>query len=127
MSLFSNASGRRRGRTPQEASMYDFAIVALLGLATLKVSDLLEELVPSLARFSTLLRLAIGVGAAVAIDFSLFTAFGVSVREQWLGTWATGLMIGSLGTAWRAAFAWLGLSDTSTADPRRRGRPRIAA
>ena len=107
--------------------MYDFAIVALLGLATLKVTDLLEELVPALARFSAFLRLAIGVVAAVAIDYSLFTAFGVSVREHWLGTWATGLMIGSMATVWRVAFGWLGASETDAAEPGRRGRPRMAA
>src|SRR5919205_4191368 len=99
--LFANGCGQKSGRTPQEASMYDFAIVALLGLATLKVTDLLEEVVPALARFSAFLRLAIGVAAAVAIDYSLFSGFGISVREHWLGTWATGLMIGSLATAWR--------------------------
>jgi hypothetical protein len=107
--------------------MYDFAIVALLGLATLKVTDLIEELVPALARFSAFLRLAIGVAAAVAIDYSLFTAFGVSVREHWLGTWATGLMIGSLATVWRVAMGWLGASDSGTAEPGRHGRPRMAA
>src|SRR3989442_15948741 len=107
--------------------MYDFAIVALLGLATLKLPDLLEALVPALARFSAFLRLAIGVVAAVAIDYSLFAAFGVSVREQWLGTWATGLMIGSMATVWRAAFGWLGTGDSDAAEPGHRGRARMAA
>ena len=107
--------------------MYDFAIVAQLGLATLKVSDLLEELVPALGRFSAFLRLAIGVVAAVAIDYSLFAAFGISVREQWLGTWATGLVIGSMATVWRAALGWLGTSDTEATEPGRHGRPRMAA
>ena len=107
--------------------MYDFALVALLGLATLKITDLLTELVPALARFSAFLRLAIGIVAAVAIDYSLFTAFGVSVREHWLGTWSTGLMIGSLATVWRVALGWLGATDSGAAEPGHRGRPRMAA
>jgi hypothetical protein len=107
--------------------MYDFAVIALLGLATLKVTDLLEELVPALSRFTTFLRLAIGVGAAVAIDYSVFNGFGIGVREDWIGTWATGLMIGSLATGWKVAFGYLGASEGDSTESHRSGRPRMAA
>jgi hypothetical protein len=107
--------------------MYQFAIIALLGLATLKVTDLVEELVPALSRFSTFLRLAIGVVAAVAIDYSVFKGFGIGVRKEWLGTWATGLVIGSMATVWRAALGYLGTSDAGTAESHGHGRPRMAA
>lgn len=109
--------------------MYHFAIVALLGLATLKVVDLLEELVPALDRFNTLLRLAVGVVVAVVADYSMFNGFGVSFRENWMETWGTGLVIGSLATVWRAALAWLGAidEDGSETHHKHQGRPRSIA
>jgi hypothetical protein len=109
--------------------MYHFAIVALLGLATLKFVDLLEEQVPQTEKYRGFLRLAIGVLAAVAIDYSLFDHYAVAVREDWMGTVGTGLMIGSLATVWRAAFSWLGAiaDDGSEAKHSHRGRPRVAA
>jgi hypothetical protein len=107
--------------------MYHFAVVALLGLATMKVAEVLEGFVPALTRISGLLRLALGVGVAVAIDYSMFEGFGISVREAWLGTWATGFVIGTLGYAWRAIFAWLGFGEGETSETRSHGRPRMAA
>ena len=50
--------------------MYHFAVITMLGLATLKVTDLLEDLVPALSRFTSFLRLAIGVGAAFFVQRS---------------------------------------------------------
>ena len=107
--------------------MYHFAVIALLGLATLKVTDLLEDLVPAFSRFSALLRLAVGVAAAVAIDYSVFKGFGIDVRNEAVGTWATGLMIGSIATAWRAALGYLGSSEGDATESHRSGRPRMAA
>lgn len=109
--------------------MYTFAIVALLGLATLKVCDLLEDLLPGLSRFDALLRLAIGVAAILAIDWSMFEGFGISVRENWMGLWGTGLVVGSMATAWRSVLdlvaGFAGSESGSTHD--HRGRPRVAA
>jgi hypothetical protein len=109
--------------------MYEFAIVALLGLATLKVVDLFEEIVPALDKFNTLLRLAIGVVIAVALDHSLFSAYGISVRNNWMGTWGTGLIIGSLATAWRAVFGYVGAiaEDGTEARHEHHGPRRMAA
>ena len=107
--------------------MYHFAVVALLGLVALKVTDLLAELVPGLTRARTLLLFSIAVMFAVALDYSLLDGFGIPVREDWMGVAATGLVIGSLSSAWRAAFGWLGLTDADTPDHQRTGRPRIAA
>lgn len=109
--------------------MYHFAIVALLGLATLKVVDLIEELVPALDRFNTFLRLAVGVVIAVVADYSMFGGFGVSFRETWMETWGTGLVIGSMATVWRAGLSWLGAIGEDGAETHHghHGRPRIAA
>jgi hypothetical protein len=107
--------------------MYHFAIIALLGLATLKVVDLLEGFVPQLTRIHALLTFGLAVAATVAIDYSVFDGFGVTVRESWMGTWATGLMVGSMTTVWRAVFGWLGASESSPGESARSGRPRVAA
>jgi len=107
--------------------MYHFAVVALLGLVALKVTDLLAELVPGLTRVRTLLLFTLAVILAFALDYSLLEGFGIPVRETWMGIAATGLVIGSLSTAWMAVFSWLGVADVETPDRRRPGRPRIAA
>ena len=109
--------------------MYHFAIVALLGLATLKFVDLLEELVPQTEKYRSFMRLAIGVVVAFVIDYSLFTSYGISVREDWVGIAGTGLMIGSFATAWRAVLAWLGAiaDDGSEARHSHTGPRRVAA
>ena len=107
--------------------MYHFAVVALLGLVTLKVTDLLSELVPGLTRVRTLLLFGLAVILATALDYSLLEGFGISVREAWMGTVTTGLVIGSLSAAWQAVFGWLGVTDGETPEVRRPGRPRVAA
>lgn len=108
--------------------MYHFAVVALLGLVVLKVVDLLVDVVPAFARFRSFLLLALGIGAAAAIDYSIFDGFGIALREGWLGTGATGLVIGSLATAWRAVFGYLGGAEaTGDADAHSHRRPRMAA
>lgn len=107
--------------------MYQFAVVALLGLATLKVVDLLEEFVPGLTRIHLLLTFALAIAATVALDYSIFQGFGIAVRDHWMGTWGTGLMVGSLTTAWRAVFGYLGSSEGKAPESATRGRPRMAA
>lgn len=107
--------------------MYEFAAVALLGLATLKVTDLLAEVAPGIARVRTLTTFVLAVAAVVALDFSVFTGFGITVREHWLGTVVTGLIVGSLAPAWQAVLGWFGTSETSVPERRNSSRPRVAA
>ena len=107
--------------------MYTFAVAALLALATLKVVDLLETLVPSVARGRGVLTFALAIAAAVAIDFSVFADYGISVRDAWMGTWGTGLMIGSLAAVWQAAFGYLGSLGHTTPAEHRDARARVAA
>ena len=115
--------------------MYQFAVVLLLGLATLKVVDLLADLVPGIGRARTLVTFLVAIGAVVALDYSVFQGFGIAVRESWIGTLVTGLIVGSLTTAWQAFLAYLGLVDAGLNDAgdgtpterRRNGRPRVAA
>ena len=107
--------------------MYEFAVVTLLGLVALKVTDLLVDLVPSMDRIRTLLTFTLAVVVAVALDFSLFTGFGITVREAWMGTVGTGLVIGSLAAAWAAVLGWLGTTSVAGRTPVAAERPRIAA
>ena len=107
--------------------MYEFAVVTLFGLVALKVTDLLVELVPGLDRIRTLLTFTLAVVAAVALDFSLFSGFGIAVRDAWMGTVGTGLVIGSLASAWAAVLAWFGTTSATAHRPINSERPRIAA
>ena len=107
--------------------MYHFAVAALLALATLKVVDLLEGLSPSVSRVRALLTFALAIGVAVALDFSVFAGYNIPVRETWMGTWGTGLIIGSLATAWQVLFGFLGASDRATPVEHRDTRARVAA
>ena len=107
--------------------MYEFAVVALLGLAALKVVDLLTELVPGIARVRTLATFVLAVVAVIAIDYSVFSGFGVTVREEWVGTLLTGLIVGSLASAWETVLGWFGAKAAPTVEGKGTGRPRIAA
>jgi len=107
--------------------MYTFAVVALLGLAVLKIADLLEDFVPGLSRIHALLTYALAVAAAVALDYSMFKGFHIDVRDAWMGPWFTGFVIGSLATAWRVLFGYLGSSEGKSAEERHPQRPRVAA
>ncbi len=107
--------------------MYHFAVVALLGLAVLKIADLLEDYIPGLARVDALLTYALAVGATVALDYSVFKGFHISVPDAWMGPWFTGFMVGSFATVWRVAFGYLGSTEGKTAEERHPQRPRVAA
>jgi hypothetical protein len=95
--------------------MYDFAIVALLALATLKLVDFLTDAVPQLHSMRTLLTFVIGVGGTVLLDYSIFKAWGVGIRSDAVGTWVTGFVVAGMTVPWRALFAYL-THDRATAD-----------
>ena len=78
--------------------MYHFAIVALLGLALWKtVGMVLGFLGKDLeGHIRAFLTLALGVAAAYLIDYSIFDAWGVTLREDWMGPVFTGLVIGGM-------------------------------
>ncbi len=78
--------------------MYEFAIVVLLGVGTFKLVDMLNEYV-DLSKIHTLFTIALGIAAAWALDFSLFSAWGIDVRSQEMGYVGTGLMIAAAGYA----------------------------
>ena len=107
--------------------MYDFAIVALLGLAAYGVVQLFEEWVSDLDRVHTFSTLALGIVFAFALDYSVFQAWGIGVREDWLGTAGTGLMIGALANVWPGVVGAIGHLTGADAKEHDHGRPRMAA
>ena len=107
--------------------MYHFAVVVLMGLAVLKIADLIEDYVPALAKVNALLTFALAVGGCLALDYSMFKGFDISVPETWMGPWFTGFIVASFATVWRVAFGYLGSSEGKTAEERHPQRPRVAA
>jgi hypothetical protein len=107
--------------------MYDFAITVLLGLALFKIVDVLEDLVPGLTKYHTLATMVLAVGGVYAINYSLFDAWGVTLREHWMGMWATGFVVAGTTSVWRAAFHWLGSSEGDEPAVRHTGHLRSAA
>ena len=95
--------------------MYDFAVVALLALATLKLVDFLTDAVPQLAKLRSLLRFVIAVGATWLLDYSVFGAWGIEIRNATVRTWATGFIVAGMTVPWRAMFAYL-THDRATSD-----------
>ena len=95
--------------------MYDFAIVALLALATVKLVDFLTDAVPQLRSFRSLATFVIAVGGAVLLDYSVFRAWGIEIRNDTMGTWITGFVVAGMTVPWRAVFAYL-THDRARAD-----------
>ena len=87
--------------------MYDFAIVALLALATLKLVDFLTDAVPQLRNLRSLAHVRDRVGATVLLDYSVFQGFGIGIRNATVGTWVTGFVVAGMTVPWRALFAYL--------------------
>jgi len=108
--------------------MHDFTIVVLMALALWKIVDLIEDLVPGLTRLHTLVTVALGVAAAVAMDYSMFRGFHVVLRDTWMGPWATGFAIAGATSAWRALFHWFGSAEGDAPEVRHAHRgPRSMA
>jgi len=95
--------------------MYQFAIVALLALATLKLVDFLAENVGILAQMRGLLTFVIAIVGVWVLDYSIFDGFGVATRSHTSGMWITGFMVAGLTVPWRALFSFL-THDHATRD-----------
>ena len=95
--------------------MYDFAIVALLALATVKLVDFVTDNVGALDRFRSLLTFVAAVAAVLVLDYSIFEGFGIDVRNDDVGTWVTGFIVAGMTVPWRAVFGWL-THDRATVD-----------
>ena len=84
--------------------MYDFAIVALLALGTVKVVDFLADNVSPLRAWTSLITFIAAVGVVVALDYSLFRGFGIGIRND-TGTLGTEPVGGAIGAGVHAEHA----------------------
>ena len=71
--------------------MYDFALVALMALAVVKVVDVLTDNVEALQRFRSLLTIAFGVGIVLWLDYSIFEGWDIAIDDRDTGPLAHGL------------------------------------
>ena len=91
--------------------MYDFAVVALLALAAVKVVDYLMDAFSlderGLGFLQGLLTIAAGIGAVWALDYSLFAGWNIPVRTEDIGVILTGFVVAGFTVPWRAVFGYL--------------------
>ncbi|GAC1409892.1 MAG: hypothetical protein NVSMB57_02960 [Actinomycetota bacterium] len=81
--------------------MHAIAIVALLGLAAYKTVDLLTGLARNEdTRVRLFLSLAMGIVFTELLDYSLFGAWKISVRQEWMGPVFTGAIVGATSYVW---------------------------
>jgi hypothetical protein len=95
--------------------MYDFAVIALMALAVVKVVDFLADSAEAFHRFRPIITFLLGIGAMWQLDYSVFEEWGVQARNHATGVWMTGFMVCGATVAWRAVFAYL-THDRAEAD-----------
>ncbi len=106
--------------------MYTFTITVLLGLALLTLVDALVDVAPGLSRGRGLATIALAVAGAFALGYSLFEGFGVGLRETWMGTLFTGIVVAGTASMWRAVFHWLGTPEDDQPESGRPRRPLVS-
>jgi galactitol-specific phosphotransferase system IIC component len=92
--------------------MYAFVVFVGLALALAVVGQVLDELLPVKApkALTTTMTVAIAILGAWAIDYSVFTAFGQSLRADWQNPVVTGIVLVGAGEFLRALASGMGLS-----------------
>jgi hypothetical protein len=96
--------------------MYTFAVIALLALATVKIVDFLVDFLPGdQGTLRSLLTFVLAVAGVLVLDFSMFTGWGIPIRNATLGVWLTGFAVAGATSAWRALFGFL-THDRATSD-----------
>jgi len=80
--------------------MYEFATIALLGLAVCKLVDLVGNL-GHLSRATTItLAILMGVGLTWLLDYNVYAGWSQSFRKPWMGTVGTGFTIAAVSAVW---------------------------
>jgi hypothetical protein len=92
--------------------MYAFVVFVGLALALAVVSQVLDEVLPVKApkALTTTMTVAIAILGAWAIDYSVFRAFGQSLRADWQNPVVTGIVLVGAGEFLRAVASNMGLS-----------------
>ena len=87
--------------------MYQFAIVALLALAVVKVVDFVDGTIPALSGFRSVFTFVFGIASVWALDYSLFDGFGIATRNRNVAMVITGFIVAGLTVTWRALFGYM--------------------
>jgi hypothetical protein len=80
--------------------MYAFGIAVLLGMAVMAVAAIGERYLLRINEFRAAVLVALGIAAAWATGFNLWSLWGISSRTGWLGTTLTGVILGGIAYAW---------------------------
>lgn len=81
--------------------MHVFALSLSLGLVALCLGRWAARMLPeAIQRFEGVAFLAFGLLLAWLADFDAWGAWGVPVREHWVGIALTGLAVGGLAMVW---------------------------
>ena len=94
--------------------MYAFMVFAVLALGLAVISDVLAEVVPVKVpnALKHTVSLAIAMGVAWLLDYSVFAAFGQDLRSSWQDPVFTGIALVGGSEFLRAVAASLGISLT---------------
>src|SRR6266568_1891942 len=80
--------------------MYEFATIALLGLAVCKLVDLGSNH-GSLSRAAKItLAVLVGVGLTWLLDYNVYAGWSQVFRKAWMGTVGTGVTIAGVSALW---------------------------
>src|SRR5437762_2611653 len=88
--------------------MHAFAILAFGGLAVALAVRMLSSYGRETSRASNVvLWVGLGVGFAYLANFSIFSAWGIHVRNHAIGNIMTGFMAGGMAMLWEEAITYL--------------------
>ena len=92
--------------------MYAFVVFVGLALALAVVAQVLDEVLPVKApkALTTTMTVGIAILGAWAIDYSVFTSFGQTLRADWQNPVVTGIVLVGAGEFLRALASNMGLS-----------------
>ena len=98
--------------------MYAFVILLGLGLGLGVAMEVVDELVPVKAPKALTRTIAAGIAilAVWALDYSVFTAFGQTLREHWMHYVATGIVLTAVADLTRELKAFVGGVARKTVD-----------
>jgi hypothetical protein len=90
--------------------MYPFVVFLGLALGLVVVLQVIDELLPlkAPAALSRTIAVILAAGFAWALDYSVFTAFGQTLRSEWMHPVVTGLALVGGGEFVRSVVSALG-------------------
>ena len=96
--------------------MYEFATVALLGLAVCKLVDLVGNLGHLSRAAKITLAVLMGVGLTWILDYNVYAPWNQVFRKAWMGTVGTGLTIAGISAVWHEILDVLGSNSRRSYD-----------